>query len=153
MGAGAFIVTIHFEDLTAADLGALLRACSLRFDDTDAPRGWKLGLGRPLGLGSVANTIAALEIADDTPGQATAGPRPSRQPVDPRDLEQQALDWYLPAADDRCVLAGIAAIDATADHTHGYLPRGQPPRRADQRWEQAPTAAEILGCNDSHTAP
>lgn len=56
-GGGHFVSRVHFEDLSKHELGALLLAFAPSFGKA-ADRGWKLGLGRPLGLGSVRNRIA-----------------------------------------------------------------------------------------------
>lgn len=60
-----FEVELRFDNLNAAELGALLWLCNL-----GKGRHLKVGAGKPLGFGSVSPKIASLEIRDHAAKQA-----------------------------------------------------------------------------------
>lgn len=151
--AGTFEAHIRFEDLSDDELGALLLACTLRFTDADAERGWKLGVGKPLGMGSVAVNLHHVSLDDPA------------QPPDPTCLQSQPLsandvDELVRAARERFMLEGdpgrfsqrlaetydaAARLDTVHDRTVGYpAPQQLPAGRPDGRRKRQPNAGEAL---------
>lgn len=148
---------VTFEDLTDAELGALLLACSLRFADEQAERGWKLGIGKPVGMGSVVNTITSLSIYDLKARYADpASPRAGLEHHSVTDgsseeLErfiQTARDRFMPTSDERRfldTLDSVARLDSMLDHPVRYPAMrafGSTPRGFSLKW---PSALEVLG--------
>lgn len=63
-----FAGRVHFDNLTPAELGALLVSlCPGLFWDNANAYGWKVGKGKPRGLGSMAPVIEALELRRTAP--------------------------------------------------------------------------------------
>ena len=115
---GSFRVDVWFEDLDEHELGALLLAVSLRFRDGDAV-GWRIGLAKPLGFGSVVNVVEAVEIVDDHGPSALA-----LRPLDPEDIDRR-IDtarryWFGESRTDLDVAAGIAALGSVRAEAFGY---------------------------------
>jgi hypothetical protein len=145
--SGAFECTVWFEDLTAAELGALLVACGLRFTEQDAARGWKLGIGKPLGLGSVANrikevTIYAQERFED-PTCSGGGQTLPGDSADVRDYERNALAYFMPQTETRETFDFIARLDSMDGRRVGYPPLGSLAAQSDGSRPAQPDAAEV----------
>ena len=117
---GTFRTQIQFEDLTRVELGALLLAITLRFDDVDRQVGWKLGIGRPVGLGSLENRLISFRLRDESwlEDPTTSGWRDAIQEVD--GLLREAREFYLPNEHDRKAFAFIADHFSLVDRTVGY---------------------------------
>ncbi|MGH8897669.1 MAG: RAMP superfamily CRISPR-associated protein [Egibacteraceae bacterium] len=140
---------LRFEDLDARELGALLLACSLRVTgDQPARAGWKLGMGKPVGMGSVTNTVSDLRIFDlqrryEDPVRPDAG----LEPAVVGKYERIALDYFLLERRDRDVLAGIADLDAMRDDSVAYPEPGalrRKPGREGTQWVPQPSAEQVL---------
>lgn len=85
-----FAGRIHFDNLSAVELGALLVAVrpDLYFDD-GAQYGWKLGKGKPRGLGSVQVVGSRLQLrnrVEDAYGALDASPLADAREVDVNDI-------------------------------------------------------------------
>lgn len=141
---GAFRTQIHFEDLSPRELGALLLATTLRFDDTGRQVGWKLGMGRPVGMGSLENKLISLRLRDDSwkRDPLTAGWSDGSTVVD--ELLREAREYYLPNEQDRSTLAAIADHHTLVHRTVGYPGLKTLFRRADGESPRQPTAKEVI---------
>lgn len=115
---GSFRLDVWFEDLDEQELGALLLAVSLRFRDEERV-GWRVGLGRPLGFGSVVNRIESVELVDD--GGPTALPM---RVLAADELDERLVGardhWFGQSRSDLAVAAGIAALDSVRGEQFGY---------------------------------
>lgn len=142
--SGTFRTTVTFEDLTEVELGALLLATTLRFDGADRTVGWKLGMGRPVGLGSLENRIHRFLLRDGTWASdplASGWVDASQQLEGFLDAGRRA---FLPAEGDRATFAGIAELFTMSTRSVGYPERGKLKRSADGESRRQPTAHEVI---------
>lgn len=101
LAGGEFTARIRFEDLTDDELGALLLACTLRFTEKRTERGLKLGLGKPLGMGSVCVDLVDVTLDDDGAPQDDPMPTSAREP-----LTDKQIETLLSGARERYLLDG-----------------------------------------------
>jgi hypothetical protein len=146
---GSFHVDVWFEDLDENEFGALLLAVSLRFRDGGAV-GWRIGMAKPLGLGSVINNVEAVELLQD------AGPTAlEMRALLPDDLKQR-LDgarrhWFGDAKGELDVAAGIAALESVRARQFGYPAVGATPMSPrEQAYPRQESASEVLSGGKSH---
>lgn len=153
---GVLRFEVNFEDLRRDELGALLLACSLQFDaQHDGERGWKLGIGKPLGLGSVANRVVGLRLLDldqryHEPVEPFAGGH--QDPDDHsliEELQQEARQAYLAHTRRDFVetLEAAARLDSVWAHPVAYprmKPDFQQTRTPEGLSKQWPGALEVL---------
>ncbi len=130
---GTFRFEVTFEDLSPEELGALVLACSLQFGSETAARGWKIGIGKPVGLGSLENELTELVVYDldaryldpVTPhaGTSQAG---GEGGWDQASLQQAAFARWLGAASSRALqgLDAVARLDTMATIPVAYPTRG-----------------------------
>lgn len=140
---GSFRLDVWFEDLDENEFGALLLAVSLRFRDGGAV-GWRIGMAKPLGLGSVINTVEAVELLQD------AGPTAlEMRALLPDELEERLEGarraWFGDAQKEIDVAAGIAALDSVRGQHFGYPALGAIPMNpAEQAYPRQRSAGEVL---------
>lgn len=140
---GSFRVDVWFEDLDDHELGALLLAVSLRFREAGRV-GWRIGLAKPLGLGSVVNTLDAVEMLEDA-GPAALTMRALTDDELKERLGGARLHWFGDAGGELGVAAGIAALDSVRGQRFGYPPVGATrmnPR--EQAYRRQRSAEEVL---------
>ncbi len=138
-----FLTHVHFEDLDRSELGALLMALSLKFTSgarVEQARGWKLGLAKPLGYGSVANEVTRVVLIDRV--------AESRNPFLPSEKAIEESDWrefadtvvreYAPSRGLLADCDAMARHDTVWDQAVGYTPMGAIHRDAEGRQSPLP---------------
>lgn len=144
---GSFRVDVWFEDLDDAELGALLLAVSLRFREAGRV-GWRIGLAKPLGLGSVVNTLEAVELLEDA-GPATLTMRALTDDELKERLGGARRHWFGDARGELDVAAGIAALDSVRGQQFGYPALGATPMiPREQAYPRQASASEVLAGGD-----
>jgi CRISPR-associated protein (TIGR03986 family) len=141
---GSFRTTISFEDLTRRELGALLLAVSLHFEDGERTVGWKLGIGRPVGLGSLVNRVVSMRLRDDAWAGDPLAPGWEDATGRLEEFLEAARAYYLPNRGDLETLAGIADHYTMVERVVGYPARGQLKRHADGMSIRQPNAQAVI---------
>jgi hypothetical protein len=145
---GAFELDVWFEDLDERELGALLLAVSLRFRD-EARVGWRVGLARPLGFGSVVNTVESVELVEDAGPTALALRALSVEELGERLAAARAY-WFGESTVELAVAAGIAALDSVRGRQFGYPKMGSNEYNPkDLAYKRRESASEALGIGSS----
>ena len=140
---GAFTVELWFEDLDDHELGALILAATLRFTKEEGRVGYKLGMGKPLGLGSVQNELVDLSlVVDRSPADMHLRPLTAEEVESRRD--RAVTHWFSTDNAGRQIAHGIAALDEVRSSAFGYPGTDHGHRDATGTWEAEPKAAELL---------
>lgn len=139
-----YLVDILFEDLTPPELGALLLACTLQFAPSSEPCGWKVGLAKPLGYGTVSNTLVDLVLIDKE--------AEIQDPFQPHEFRLDDWDFFFKAAiaeyemyqelfEDCCA---VAYHDTVWRRPPSYTPMGEIRRNREGRSEKQLRPADQL---------
>jgi hypothetical protein len=140
---GSFLVDVWFEDLDEQELSALLLAVSLRFRDGEAA-GWRLGLAKPLGFGSVINVVEVVELLEGKGPRSLASRALTTEQLDER-IEYARTHWFGDARAEVDVAAGIAALDSVRAEQFGYPRLGATRLDIDrQAYPRQRSAGEVL---------
>jgi CRISPR-associated protein (TIGR03986 family) len=140
---GSFRFDIWFEDLDEGELGALLLAASLRFVDVGRV-GWRIGLARPLGFGSVVNVIEQVDVVAPSGPTSLVLRRMDDEAISSR-LSQARERWFGVESVELAVAGGIASLDSFIDMSFGYpgLKSGRYNPK-NQTYQARPSAREEL---------
>lgn len=141
---GTFTIEMWFEDLDDHELDALLLAATLRFDRSNRRVGYKLGMGKPLGLGSVRNTLAKLELVSDASPTDLHLEEVDEETVNGF-LERGRRHWFGTDEAGLKVAREVAALDALRSTAFGYPGVSNSRRNVDGTWKAEPKAADVLG--------
>ena len=142
---GTFEAELWFEDLNDHDLHALLLATSLRFDDKTKRHGCKLGLGKPLGFGSLSIELAEVAlVAETSPTDLSLRPA-TTEDIDER-IRAGREHWFGTDRAGLQIADGVADLDAVRPEAFGYPGTGRQGRREPGGGFNAePKAADVLG--------